>query len=50
MLLALTNFLMFLKSCKIISFSYLNSTNFKDNWKYNFMREKKNKMASKTKL
>ena len=28
------------KSCKIITFSHLNSTNFNDNFKDNFMREK----------
>ena len=28
------------KSCKIITFSHLNSTNFKDNFKDNFMQEK----------
>ena len=31
------------KSRKIITFSHLNSTNFNDNFKDNFMREKVNK-------
>ena len=31
---------MALKSCKIISFSHLNSINFNDNSKDSFMREK----------
>ena len=38
-----------LYSRKIISFSHLNSTNFKDNFKDNFMREKVHEMASKAK-
>ena len=47
---ALTKFLTFFKSRKIIIFSNLNSTNFNDNFKDNFMRKKVNQMASKTKL
>ena len=42
-------FLTFFKSGKIIIFSYLNSTNFNNNFKDNFVREKVNKMASKGK-
>ena len=38
MLLALTNFLTLFKRRKIITFSHLNSTNFKDDVKDNFMR------------
>ena len=49
-LVALTKFLTFFKSRKIIAFSHLNSTNFNDNFKDNFTREKVNKMASKAKL
>ena len=49
-LVALTKFLMFFKSRKIITFSHLNSANFNDNFKDNFMREKVNKMASNAKL
>ena len=49
MLAALTNFLMFFKSCKIITFSHINSTNFNNNFKDNFMREKVNKKAPKAK-
>ena len=49
MLVALTKFSIFLKSRKIISFSHLNSTNFNENFKDNFMREKVNKMGSKAK-
>ena len=45
----LTKFLTFFKSRKIITFSHLNSVNVNDNFKDNFMREKVNKMASKTK-
>ena len=41
--------LTFVKSRKIITFSHLNSINFNDNFKGNFMREKVNKMASKAK-
>ena len=40
---------MFFKSCKIITFSHLNSTNFNNNFKDNFMREKVNKKAPKAK-
>ena len=50
MVVALTKFLTIFKSRKIIIFSNLNSTNFNDNFKDNFMREKVNQMASKTKL
>ena len=50
MLVALTKFLTFFKSCKIFTFSHLNSATFKDSFKYNFMWEKVNKMASKDKL
>ena len=49
-LVALTKCLMFFKSRKIITFSHLNSANFNDNFKDNFMREKVNKMASNAKL
>ena len=49
MFVALTKFLTFFKSRKVITFSHLNSLKFNDNFKYNFMREKVNKMASKAK-
>ena len=49
MLVALTKSLTFFKSRKIIIFSHLNSVNFNDNFKDNFMQEKVNKMASKAK-
>ena len=49
MLVALTKFLTFLKSSKIITSSHSNSINFSDNFEGNFMREKVNKMASKAK-
>ena len=49
MLVALTKFLTFFKSRKVITFSHLNSLKFNDNFKDNFMREKGNKMASKAK-
>ena len=49
MLVALTKYLTFFKRCKIITFSHLNPTNFNDNLKDNFMREKVNKMTSKAK-
>ena len=49
MLVALTKMLTFLKSRKIITFSHLNSTNFNNNFKVNFMREKVNKMTLKAK-
>ena len=49
MLVAFTTFLAFFKSCRIITFSHLNSTNFNDNFEDNFIREKVNKMASKVK-
>ena len=49
MLVALTKLLTFFKSGKIITFSHLNSTNFKDNLKDNFMRKKVKKMDSKAK-
>ena len=45
MLVGLKKLLTFFKSRKIITFSHLNSTNFKDN----FMLEKVNKMALKAK-
>ena len=47
MLVALTKFLASFESCKIITFSHINSTNFNDNFKDNFMQEKVNKRASK---
>ena len=50
MLVALIKFWTFFKSRKIIAFSHLNFTDFKNNFKYNFMRKKVNKMASKAKL
>ena len=40
---------MFFKSRKIITSSHLNSIDFNDNFKDNFMREKVNVMASKAK-
>ena len=40
---------MFFKSCKSITFSHINSTNFNNNFKDNFMREKVNKKAPKAK-
>ena len=49
MLVALTKFLKFFKSRKIITFSHLNSINFNYNFKDNFIREKVNKMTSKAK-
>ena len=49
MLVALTKFLAFFKSCKIIIFPHLNSIKFNDNFKDNFMQEKVNKMASQAK-
>ena len=33
------------KSCRIITFSHLNSTNFNDNFKNNFMREAKSTLV-----
>ena len=39
----------FFKSRKTIIFSHLNSINFNDNFKDNFMGEKVNKIASKAK-
>ena len=50
MLVALTKFLTFFKSRKIITFFQLNSINFSDNFKDNFMRGKLNKWAQKLKL
>ena len=50
MVVAFTKFLTFFRSGKIITFSHLNSTNFKENFKDNFVREKVNKMASKAKI
>ena len=48
--MALTKSLTFFKSRKIIhNFSHLNSTNFNDNFKDNLMREKVNKIGSKSK-
>ena len=49
MLVALTKFLTFFESCKIITSSHLNFTNFNDNFKDNVMREKVNKLASEAK-
>ena len=49
-LVALTKFLMLFKSRKIITFFHIDSTNFKDNFKDYFIREKVNKMAPKAKL
>ena len=40
----------FFESGKMITFSDLNSTNFNDNFKDNFVRDKVNKMASKAKI
>ena len=48
MFVALATFLAFFKSVKV-TFSHLNSTNFNDNFKDNFMMEKVNKMASQDK-
>ena len=48
-LLALAKLLTFFKSREIITVSHFNSTNFNDNFKHNFMREKVNKMASNVK-
>ena len=50
MVVAFTKFLTFFRSGKVITFSHLNSTNFKENFKDNFVREKVNKMASKAKI
>ena len=50
MLVALTKILIFFKSRKIITFSHLNSINFYDSFKDNFMRQKLNKMVQKLKL
>ena len=49
MLVALTKFLTFFRSGKIIAFSHLNSTNLSDNFKDSFMQEKVNKMTGKAK-
>ena len=46
----LTKLLTFFKNDKIITFSHLNSTNYNNNFKDNFVQEKVNKMASKLKL
>ena len=43
-------FLIFFKSCKIITVSHLNSTNFNNNFKDNSMSEKMKKMTQKLKL
>ena len=48
-LVALTKFLTVFISRKIIAFSYLDSINFNDNFKDNFMRENVNETALKTK-
>ena len=40
MVVALTKSLTFFKNRKLINFSQLNSTNFNDNFKDNFMRKK----------
>ena len=48
MLVALTTFLTFFQSREIIAFSHLNTTDFNGNFKDNIMREKVNKMASKS--
>ena len=50
MLVALTKFLTFFKSRKIITFSHLNSTYLNDNFRDNFMGAKVNKIASKSKI
>ena len=47
MLGALTKSLTFIKSGKIIAFSHLDSTNFRDNFKDYFVWEEVNKIASK---
>ena len=47
MILALTKFLTFFESRKIFTFSQLNSTNFKYNFKDKVMREQVNNLASK---
>ena len=49
MLVALTKYLTFFKSRKIITFYHLNSINLNDNFKGNFMRKKGNKMVSNAK-
>ena len=49
MVVTFTKFLNFCKSDKIIAYSHLNCTNFKKNFKDNFVREKGNKMTSKPK-
>ena len=48
MLVALTKFLTFFKSGKVNTFSHLNAIDISYNFKDNFVREKVNKMASKT--
>ena len=50
MLVALTKFLTFFKSRKIITFSDLNSTYVNDNFRDNSMGAKVNKIASKSKI
>ena len=47
--LALTKFLETIKSSKSSTFPHLSSTNFNENFKDNFVREKVTKMASKAK-
>ena len=49
MLMALTKFLTFFERGKTIIFSHLISTNFNDNFKDKFMREKINEITSKAK-
>ena len=44
MVVAFTKFLTFFKSGKISTFSDLNSTNFNDNFKGNFVQEKANEI------
>ena len=48
MLVALTKFLTFFKSGKVNTFFHLNASDISYNFKDNFVREKVNKMASKT--
>ena len=49
-LVAFTEFLTFFKSPKIITCPNLDSINFNNDFKDNFMQEKVNKMASKAKI
>ena len=48
--MAFIEFLTFFKSPKIITFPNLDSINFNNDFKDNFMWEKVNKMASKAKI